>query len=206
VIWSAVVTFVTMPVVYLFVRSLQLRGNVILFGAAWGGAVGFLAVFLIPLIVMSNLSAPRDSLGEMIVALAAGPGLATIVGQLGGAWGGRRAIRLQFKANRLSDLLASAGGWSAPPSQSTSEVAASSSDSERPRLRFRVRHLLWITVWLSAMLSALRLAGLPLEYLLPLLLGWLVYQTATLSVGWLCVRRFVPWWSARRTGWARRAA
>ena len=63
----------------------------------------------------------------------------------------------------------------------------------RPRLQFRIHHLLWISVWLSVLLALIRLCGLPFEFTLPILVGWIVYQAATLWLGGKIVRRFRKW-------------
>jgi hypothetical protein len=53
--------------------------------------------------------------------------------------------------------------------------------------------MLWIFVWFSLLLSVIRLSGIPFEFALPLLVGWLVYQAATLYCGSL----YFKWREAR---------
>ena len=72
-------------------------------------------------------------------------------------------------------------------------------EAERePLMRFQIRHLLWITVWVALMLTAIRFSGIPFELILPALLCWLVYQAATLYVGGRLLRRFGPTWFPSR--------
>jgi hypothetical protein len=59
-------------------------------------------------------------------------------------------------------------------------------------LQFGTRHLLWIAAWLSLLLSIIRLSGVPFEFALPLLAGWVVYQGATLWIGGRLARRLSP--------------
>jgi hypothetical protein len=65
-------------------------------------------------------------------------------------------------------------------------------------MRFQIRHLLWITVWVALMLMAIRFSGIAFELILPVLLGWLVYQAATLYVGGRLMRRIGPTWFPRK--------
>ena len=52
---------------------------------------------------------------------------------------------------------------------------------------FGIRHLLVISVWISLLLTAIRLSGLDFVFVLSLLVGWSVYQAATLWIGGLLV-------------------
>ena len=47
-------------------------------------------------------------------------------------------------------------------------------------------------MWLSLLLSLIRLCGIPYEFILPLLLGWLLFQMMTLSLGRWLFRRISP--------------
>src|SRR3954447_16321823 len=87
-LWASVVCLVILPLVYLFVLSLQLRGSLIRLGAFAGGLVGFVAV--VPFLWGEYSPARGSSWPELIFLLLVGPGLTTILGQLGGAWGGWR--------------------------------------------------------------------------------------------------------------------
>jgi hypothetical protein len=193
IIWAAIVTMVTGPVVYLFVRSLRIRGNVVWLGAVWGGLVGFLAMMPATLPLLGSFREFGSATGFIII-LAAGPGLTTIVGQVGGTAGGRNALR---NWQRLSNCDAALAAMKA-----NSGVAERESEIDKTAapLRFGIRHLLWITFWMSLLLSVIRLSGIPFEYVLPLLAGWLAFQTATLYLGnWLG-----PWWARRRAARAGR--
>jgi hypothetical protein len=187
-VWAAFVSVFTLPVVYLFVRSLKLKGSIIWLGAVSGGLVGFLAV--LPLTLSLPMLTPTLDGLQVLLALLAGPGLTTILGQLGGAWGGRRAVHYAFNAEWKALIAATsqADGSTEPVHDETPEVA-----DKEPRFQFHIRHILWIFVWLSLLLSVIRLSGIPFEYVLPLLVGWLLYQSATLYVG----SRFFRWRDAR---------
>ncbi len=82
-------------------------------------------------------------------------------------------------------------------SSSTDEMSVSSNAAE-PRLQFSIRHLLWIFVWLSLILSVIKLCRLPFEFVLPVLVGWFFYQLATLRIGSYLARRLGPWWGKWR--------
>jgi hypothetical protein len=56
--------------------------------------------------------------------------------------------------------------------------------------QFQIRHLLWITVWLSLLLSAIRLSGIPYGLMLQVLVLWLGFQMITLYLGSRILRRF----------------
>jgi hypothetical protein len=188
-IWTCIVAMVTLPIVYLFVHSLKLKGSIIWLGAVAGGLVGFIAV--LPLTLGLPVLAPTIEPWHVAVILVLGPGLATIVGQLGGAWGGRRAERnvapVEWKA-----VLSEVGEWQLKPVEHE-EQNVEEGDVEEPRLQFGMRHILWIFVWLSLLLSVIRLSGIPFQFVLPLLVGWLLYQSATLYFG----SRFFKWRASR---------
>lgn len=188
-VWTNVVVVATLPAVLLVVWSLGMRGSIVGFGAFWGGLVGFVAVlpFLLALPVAD----------ELIVSLAAGPALTTVLGQVGGAWGGRRALgRIDWYQR---DLARASVVDVVKPSEPARCIPAIG-DASRTRFRFQfgIRHLMWTAVWLSVLLSVVRLLGLPFEFVLPLLGGWLAYQAATLWIGAILARRWGPWWAARR--------
>jgi hypothetical protein len=190
VVWAAIASALTMPVVYLFLRSLRVRGSLVGLGAASGGLVGFVA--LLPITLTLPWSVGMSDVASMTIILALGPALTTILGQIGGAWGGRRAVHFaQFAdANAIaaeSLVLPEAMGW-------RKIDRASDSNAAEPRLQFSLRHLLWIFVWLSLILSVIKLCRLPFEFVLPVLVGWSFYQLATLRVGFYLARRFGPGW------------
>jgi hypothetical protein len=62
-----------------------------------------------------------------------------------------------------------------------------------------LRHMMWLIVWLSLLLSVIRLSGIPFKYVVPLLAGWLLYQWLTLRVGGLLVTNLGPRWIAWRS-------
>ena len=172
--WTAAVTA---PVVGSFVKSLQLQVSLSSIGAVWGGTIGFLAVMPMTVAIVDQVNKSGGTLNVFGVVIL-GPGLATIAGQLGGAWGAKRALQ-----NNEREL----------PKQWPIEA-----NSESKHLRFGIRHLLWITLWSSLLLALIRLSGAAFQYVLPPLAGWLAYQTATLFLGRRIARRIGPWWTRRR--------
>jgi hypothetical protein len=190
--WTFFVSLVTLPIVHAFVRSLQLNMSIVWLGAVAGGLVGFVA--MLPLMLeIPGLMGSNNQWSAMLM-LVLGPGLTTILGQIGGGWGGWRAVRRAVdKAERHRALVAI--GW-----RSDSPPASVNADppivEPQPRLHFRTRHLLWLCVWISLLLSVIRLSGVPFEFALPLLVGWGVFQAATLCAGWVIVKRLVPGWQS----------
>jgi hypothetical protein len=198
IVWTGVLSTMTLPVVLLFVRSLKLRGSLIRLGAFSGGLVGFIAALPMTLTLPRTLL--RADFGELFVALALGPGLATLLGQIGGAWGGRRAWRSSehfygLTVARAQSRTAPARGE--PQLAETDEAAIGPADH---RLQFGLRHMMWLIVWISVLLYVIRLSGIPFEYVLPLVAGWIVYQWITLRVGETLVRSLRPRWVAWRSG------
>jgi hypothetical protein len=194
VIWAAVASALTMPIVYAFLKSLKIRGSLVGLGATCGGLAGFVA--LLPVTLSLPWTVGLSEAGAIALILALGPGLTTILGQIGGAWGGRRAAYFGGLDNAKamaadSPELLSVLGWG-------EAEETSNSSADEPRLQFGIRHMLWIFVWLSLILSAIKLCQLPFEYVLPLLAGWFFYQLATLRIGSFLARRLGPWWAIRR--------
>jgi hypothetical protein len=196
IIWAGVISMITLPLVYAVVRSLKLHGSLVGLGAVSGGLVGFIAALPVTLRLAWVLG-PGDVV-ELLIALSLGPGLATVLGQVGGAWGGSRANR--HIANYYGVV---------PTSNSDnaekvgSAIVTETSDfavrtPERP-WQFGIRHMMWLIVWISLLLSVIRLSGIPFEYILPLLTGWIVYQWITLRLGQRLVKWLGPKWAARRS-------
>jgi hypothetical protein len=157
-------------------------------GAFWGGLVGFAAV--LPFMFIGGIG------NEIVTAIALGPALTTVIGQLGGAWGGRRALgRIHWYERALAR--ASVEERLAGVSRDDTEPLVDEPPQRPARFQFRIRHLMWTAVWLSIFLSLIRLLGIPFEYAMPALGGWFIYQAATLCLGWLCIpsliRRFPEW-------------
>ena len=75
---------------------------------------------------------------------------------------------------------------------------SASSETHEPRLQFRIHHLLWISVWCSLLLTAIRLGGIPFGYVLPLVAGWVVYQSATMWLGGKLVHTLADWRTRRQ--------
>jgi len=56
-----------------------------------------------------------------------------------------------------------------------------------------------LAIWMSLLLTAIRLIFGSFNIVLPLLVGWLAYQTATISIGGLLARWFRRWKAGRQT-------
>jgi hypothetical protein len=200
-VWALFVASLTGPVVYFFARFLRYRGSIVWYGAFWGGLVGFLAAFPVPALVVANVTSLEDIVLETLAGIAIGPALTTVVGQIGGAAGGVVAVRNFRKRMRHRWWRLAAFGLSGrvPQENNILDGVEEPVDARlQLPMRFGIRHLLWITLWLSLALTAIRLSGLPTEYVIPLVVGWAVYQAATLYVGSWIARRFRAWWDKRQ--------
>jgi hypothetical protein len=173
-LWAGAVSLFVLPVMYMLARSLRVSVGFTLLSACCGGIVGFVAVM--PFIALITHGDHWRWEGFAFV-LALGPGLTTILGQLGGAIGGRREVAINWAVQ--------------PPEESPTP-------SRRP-LQFGIRQLLWLSVWLSLLLTAIKLSGVRLELILPVLVGWILYQAATLYGGWVLATRVWPRWRHWRT-------
>jgi hypothetical protein len=185
--WAAMVALLTLPFVFLFTRSLNLNGGMVWVGPVAGGLVGFLAV------LPFSPAISTDSSWEFLAVIAFGPGLATIMGQIGGAWGGSHCYGMRIDRRRSLAMAST-------PHQVSSEAASRSASSQRTALHFQfsIRQLFWLVFWLSVVLSLIRLAGVSYETALCVLLVWVIYQSATLGAGYKLVRSLGPRWAVRR--------
>jgi hypothetical protein len=183
-LWTGLITLATLPCVYLVVWSLKLRGSIIWLGAFCGGLIAFIAV--VPFMLNLPISSPDGPLW-VAIAIVVGPGLATIFGQLGGMWGGVFATR---RARWYDRAIATASVYG--PDAARQAAARNETDAGPPaklRFQFGIRHLMWTAAWLSVLLSVIRLSRVPFAYVVPMLFGWLIYQSATLWLGWYLARR-----------------
>jgi hypothetical protein len=189
ILWSGLVTVLTLPIIYLFAWSLSLTTSIVRIGAFSGGLVGFICV--LPL----TLSVPWYDFGgdiwQVVFMITLGPMLTTILGQLGGAWGGSKS-RAIGPARNWNLLVGPAAGE--PTTGNPTDVH----EKAPPSFQFGIRHLLWISVWLSLLLALIRVSGIPFELMLPLLLGWIVFQSATIWIGGLLLPRLSQWRARRR--------
>jgi hypothetical protein len=194
--WVGAVSMITLPITYLFVRSLKLHGNLVSLGAASGGVVGFIAVM--PWTVSLPWIAGAGEFWLYVIGITLGPGLATVLGQMGGAWGGRRA---SLHLANYYGVVASSNSDRA--GQIAAELLAETTESAELRgarsWQFGIRHMMWLIVWISLLLSVVRLSGVPFEYAIPLLAGWIVYQWITLRVGVRTLNWLGTKWAARRS-------
>lgn len=189
-IYAGIAALITLPICFLFIRSMRLSASVVWIGACCGGIVAFVSMtpllFGTPLIESGKLGVTET----LIVAL--GPGLSTIVGQVGGSWGAYRAVR----RSTIKVLRAAMNGEDGAIDDTAIEMPVGGGIS----LQFRIAHLLWISVWFSLLLTLIRFSGARFEVVLPVFFGWLFFQALTLIAGATLAR----WWQRHRK--SRRAA
>lgn len=196
--WVGAITAVLLPMVHVVVRSLDVRLSFIRLGAFTGGFL------ILGATIPISLDWPRiqrnDGWSEVARVILMGPAAATFVGQIGGAYGGLRATRRAANWAQARQELVERG-WR-QPSQPERDGDAGRTDAlaNLRRFRFRIAHLLWIAAWVSVLLAFIRLIGIPFETILPVVFGWLLYQSLTLWLGGITVRRLAPWWNRWRQG------
>lgn len=199
-LWAGIVAAFTAPVVHVFISSLKLRIPLPILGAGFGGLVAFLSV--LPFMLSLPYDFQSSQIYAVFVALIAGPGVAVPIGQLGGAIGGRRAeSAIQLRRRQQRKLLKKEGWLSPIHSEVSEEVVLEEVPAQA--FQFRIYHMLWIGVWLSLLLTAIRLAGIPYQLILPLLILVAVYQVLTFYAGrWLAgwaIPRWNRWRQTRST-------
>ena len=183
IVWSLFVSALTLPIIYFIAKSFNLRTSIVRLRAFSGGLVGFICTLPLSL-DLPWYTFPSDVWQFIVIALG-GPGLATVLGQLGGAWGGNRSRAAGPKAT-------TALRHPFDPTMHPSSVAVEPTpvpEQVNAKFQFGIRHLLWLSVWLSLLLALIRLCGIPYELILPLLLGWTSFQAATLWLGERLTRR-----------------
>jgi hypothetical protein len=185
VLWSGFVSMLTLPVVYVFAWSLNLQTSIVRIGAFAGGLVGFICV--LPLTLSVPWFGSDDDIWAVFVMALLGPMLTTVLGQLGGAWGGRRSREYQ---DLRADAAARVG---LTPPQAPDLNPDFCSAKTGPRFQFGIRQLLWVSVWLSMLLALVRICEIPHEVFLPLVLAWALYQAATLWAGERLLPRLARW-------------
>lgn len=194
VLWSGFVAVLTLPVIYSVAKTLSLRTSIVRLGAFSGGLVGFICT--LPLSLELPWSTFPSDIWQFILATTVGPGLATVLGQLGGAWGGNRSRQAGQDVNKqlLRAMTSRTAGEPSP------DAAAALDDEDGRPFQFGIRHLLWVSVWLSLLLALIRLCGIPYQLMLPLLLGWAAFQTASIWIGERLVSRIVAWRKRHASG------
>jgi hypothetical protein len=196
-LWVGAIAAVTLPILHFIIRSLELRVSLTYLGAFTGGLLILLATLPI------SLDWPRmqrnSGSWEVARVLTMGVALATIVGQIGGAYGGLRAARRTQRQQKVRQQLLELG-WRQPALNDLSPEVNGRTANSNHRFQFRTVHLLWVAAWISLLLTAIRLVGLRFETVLPFIFGWLIYQSLTLWLGGIIVRRLAPWWARRRQG------
>jgi hypothetical protein len=199
VLCTAVVALFVMPVLHLFLWSLQVRANLIWLGAIVGGFVGLVSLYASMSAVSDSLFPPGRSpwggdFWEVLFLMGLGPGLATVFGQAGGAWGGWRAMRDAADIAKERERASAIASRPEPvPDRHPDESAA----THKAWFRFSIRQLLWLTFWFALFLAAAAATGSPFV-VLAVFGTWLVFQAATLYVGAKLLRRIVRWRVARR--------
>lgn len=201
--WAAIAGFITLPIVHLAVRSLHIRGDLVMLGAFSGGTVGFVAVLL--LMLPTGLLEETGNPMLILVWLSFGPGLTTVLGQIGGAWGARRGIQKHKTQQRLWALRAEPARAVLEADAETRFVSVHAeanrvpqeADKIEPQFQFGMGAMMWAFFWVSLLLTLMRLCGVPMALTVPLLAGWLVYQAATLWAGRKIALRLAPWWRNR---------
>jgi hypothetical protein len=185
--WSGMLSAATLPVVYLVAWSLRLRTGIVSMGAFGGGLVGFIAV--LPLTLALRTADFQTNPWLPLAAAVLGPGFTTILGQLGGAWGGNKSREADAALDWRQFLVTTpSSNVDAPAPLVVLDV-----ESRAARMQFGIRHLLWTVLWVSMLLGLIRFSGISFEFVLPLLGGWLLYQMLTLAA---CLR-LSSWRTAR---------
>ncbi len=194
-LWSVAIAVVTLPTLHLVIRSLEICVSFIWLGAFTGGLLIFLALLPVPVDWLRNAG-----WWDVAHVLLMGPALATIVCQTGGAYGGLRAARRAEHQRKIRQTLVQLGWRHATPNSLSPETGEPNANDDRPWFQFRTAHLLWVAAWISVLLALIRFVGYPFEIVLPLIFGWLLYQSLTLWLGGIMVRRLAPWWTHWRQG------
>lgn len=196
VVWFGIATLVVLSILHVVIWSLGIRPPYVILGAFAGGLVGFAGLIVVAVGVVQSLGSGVQP--NPLFALFIGPGLATIMGQIGGAVGGRRAESdLRHRLAKLQTL--TEAGWRPVTILETNE-SDRKHDAASPKFQFRIGQLLWASAWISGLLAVIRLTGTSFGVMLPVLLGWLVFQATTLWIGGRLVRRLGPWWLRHRQG------
>ena len=190
--WASAVAVLSLCFVHLVLWSSKLRPRLVWLGAVFGGLVGFLGVLPIALSVPPMFS--RGLSAEALTTMLLGPGLTTLLGQIAGALGGLQAEEI------IASRIDARQRFQSRYARENANQCASHSAIEAVSggFQFGVIHLMWTAVWLSLLLTVIRLSGIPYGLALPVLIGWLIYQIVTLVAGRLAIRRFGPWWKARQ--------
>lgn len=167
-LWSSVFAIAALAVLTLF--NWTMRGGLTPTFAS--GFAGGIAGFFFTWMIWEQLE-PNDF--HPILLTCIGPGLATVMGQFGGA-----------RAAQLRDPLLSSN-WNAPE-----EMAGEQANS---RHQFSLRQIFVFTAWLCVLLSLMRLFGEIRPRVLGLIAVWFVYQAITLT---FILRWLLPWWDRIR--------
>lgn len=176
-VWATVAMALTLPFVALVVYSLKLRGSIVRLGAFAGGLAGFVAV--LPITLSVPLLNDTNDWMFFLIWLGLGPLLTTVIGQAGGAWGAWRGLRAAARRGNRRRYVPSSQVEQVIRDEGSRPGAA----ADRGRLRFGMRHMMWAMVWVSVLLTLIRLCGIPFELAIPLLVGWLAVQVVTTWTG-----------------------
>ena len=185
---AAVVSIVVLPLLYVVVWSVEFRGRLDRLSAFAGGLVGFLAVMqpLLNALRFSQSNLVPPSTLAIVLPLIVFPGVAIVLGQVGGAWGARRVV--QSALVRKDRVLESAAACD-----------TSGATAQSLRFQFGLRHLIWVGTWVSLLLGVIRLSGVRFDLMLLFLVGWVVYQSTTLWAGGRMARWLADWAGRRKS-------
>jgi hypothetical protein len=183
-ILASIVALAILPMVYLFTRSLAVKGSIVRLAAFSGGLVGFVAVLPFFLLIMYE---GIQTWWQTAITVLVGPALTTVFGQIGGAWSGWRVGWYEQAVAR-----AAVGGDVNPAANSA--IPPSDGDlATSTRFQFGIWHLLVISIWVSLLLTAIRISGFEFLFAILLLVGWAGYQLVTLWVGGILAGRIGQW-------------
>ncbi|HVT29078.1 MAG TPA: hypothetical protein VHE81_13775 [Lacipirellulaceae bacterium] len=189
---TGVIAVFTFPLAHLFLWSLALPANPIRVGAWYGGLVGFIGVLPVSLAASGDVNSSTGWWAWFVLAM--GPGLTMPLGQLGGTLGGRRAW--QEAVERDARYRRLAAEWQTGLDPPAIGCTGAAEGAATQHLQFRIVHLMWAAVWLSILLTIIRLSGIAYRLVVPVLLGGLAYQAALLWIGQHLIPRLWRRWRA----------
>jgi len=147
--FASVVSAFAVLLLRFILRSLHIEAKRVVTGAFIGGLTGLVCTS--PFVLTFTFSSNQFYLYSAST-------LATLMGQIGGAWGAWRMLRNKSLILPTKSLLST--------------------------IHFRISHMLWFTFWSVLLLTVLKLAGLLTPPVITFLGIWFVFQTVSLAVIW----------------------